>query len=74
MNTKAVALGAVLVIAATGKKPDDGRTVELNGGLEAQILALGRNSKGVRARLTVSMKIANKGKDHAFLPLHACLR
>lgn len=40
-------------------------TVELNGGLQAQIISMGRD----RGSLTVAVKITNTGKDHAFMLL-----
>ena len=43
------------------------QSVKLNGGLVAEILSLGRSAD--QQFLTISMRIANKGKDTAYLML-----
>jgi hypothetical protein len=43
------------------------RTVKLNGGLEAEVLALGRSAN--HQNLSVSMRISNKGTSSAYLLL-----
>src|ERR1017187_7488045 len=66
MTAKILASCLLLVAAASAQEKP---TVELNGGLEAQLLALGRNSKGSRPVLTAAVKITNKGQDNVFLLL-----
>jgi len=57
----------VLSVAAVAQKPQENPTVQLNGGLEAQILSLGRSNKGYRIDLNAAIKITNTGKDTAFI-------
>jgi len=51
----------VLLVATAAAQ--EAPTVELNGGMQAQLLSLGRKGYGV----TAAFKIANKGQDHVFL-------
>lgn len=62
-------LASCLLLVATAAAQEPKATVQLNGGLEAQLLTLGRNSKGPRPVLTAAVKITNKGQDNVFLLL-----
>jgi len=72
MKPKRVALASwavvVLAAAAVAQKPPENPTVDLNGGLQAQIISVGVNPK--LPSLTMSIKISNKGKSTAFLLLY----
>ncbi len=46
-----------LAVAAVAQKPAENPTVQLNGGLEAQILSLGRSNKGFRISTTSPTQI-----------------
>ena len=61
-------LASCLLLVATASAQEPKPTVELNGGLEAQLLTLGRG-KGSRPVLTAAVKITNKGQDNVFLLL-----
>jgi len=67
MTPRLVTAGLLTVLVAAGQKQAN-PTVDLNGGLQAQILTLGRNDAPHPA-LTATVKITNTGKDHAFLLL-----
>jgi hypothetical protein len=54
-------LASYVLLAAAQETP----TVELNAGMQAQLLSLGRQGYG----LTAAVKITNKGQDHVFLLL-----
>ncbi|MEP6962906.1 MAG: hypothetical protein ABI995_12560 [Acidobacteriota bacterium] len=56
-----------LLSASTGFAQE--RTVKLNGGLEAELITLGRDATGYN--LSASLRIANKGKSIAYLLLVA---
>lgn len=70
MLSKLVGAGVLLALAAAGQKADENRTVQLNGGLQAQILSLGRDSSTPRPVLTAAIKISNTGQNHAFVMLY----
>jgi hypothetical protein len=61
MTAKLLASCLLLVAGAAGQQNP---TVELNGGLEAQLLTLGRDARSI---LTAAVRITNKGQDHVFL-------
>src|SRR5271166_647445 len=61
MRVNTLASFLLVVAAAAGQAP----TVELNAGLQARIISLGRD----RGYLSVGVKITNSGKDHAFMLL-----
>lgn len=56
-----------LAVSAVAQKPQDFPKVELNGGLEAQMLSLGRSGNGHRPDLNSAIKITNAGKNTAFI-------
>jgi hypothetical protein len=59
-----------LAVAAVAQKPQDFPKVELNGGLQAQIMSIGMNTRNaLHPTLTMSIKITNTGKSTAFLLL-----
>ena len=61
----------VLAVAAVAQKPTENPPVDLNGGLQAQIVSVGMNTKWpLHPTLTMSIKISNKGKSTAFLLLY----
>jgi hypothetical protein len=57
----------VLAVAAVAQKPQDFPKVELNGGLEAQMLSLGRSGNGHRPDINSAIKITNTGTSTAFI-------
>jgi hypothetical protein len=61
MTGEILASCLLLVAGAAAQAP----TVELNGGLQARIISLGRD----RGTLSVGVKITNTGKDYAFILL-----
>ncbi len=64
----------LIVVAAGAQKVEAIPTVELNGGMQAQILSLGRDTKSMgRPMLTATVKIANNGKDYVSLLLFGSL-
>jgi hypothetical protein len=64
MTAKLLASCLLLASAAAAQETP---TVELNGGMQAQLLALGHQRDAV---LTAAVKITNKGQDHVFLLLY----
>lgn len=60
---------SVAVMWAQSSAPTyaEGQLIKLNGGLEAEILALGRDKS--RQHVTVSLKLSNAGQNIAFLAL-----
>lgn len=63
-----VGLAALLLaLASPAQNLSDKPTVELNGGMTAQLLSLSRDPNGGRPVITASVKITNTGKDHVFL-------
>ena len=76
MTAKALGAALLLVTAATAqdKTPTakfdaDVIAVNLNGGLKAQLLSVGRDPVGFAGRpvITAAVTISNPGKDYAFL-------
>ena len=60
-----------LAVAAVAQKPAENPTVDLNGGLQAQIITVGMNTRNaLHPSLTMSVKITNGGKSTAFLLLY----
>lgn len=66
MNSKALSVFFLALLPA-GLAIAQQSTVKLNGGLEAEIVSLGRSDD--HQYLTISMRIANKGRDTAYLLL-----
>jgi hypothetical protein len=62
MTAKLLASCLLLVTFAAAQEIP---TVELNGGLQGQLLSFGRQGRF----LTAAVKITNKGQDHVFLLL-----
>lgn len=63
-----VGLAALLLaLPSPAQNLADKPTVELNGGMTAQLLSLSRDPNGGRPVITASVKITNTGKDHVFL-------
>src|ERR1035438_8759323 len=57
-------IASCLLLVATAAAQET-PTVELNGGMQGQLLSLGRQGYG----LTAAVKIANKAQDHVFVLL-----
>jgi hypothetical protein len=70
MTAKFVA-SSCLLLAATAAAQDN-RTVDLNGGLQAQMLSWARDTSG-RPTVTAAVKITNSGKDNVFLMFYGSL-
>jgi hypothetical protein len=75
MKLKRIALASwavvILAVAAVAQKPQENPVVNLNGGLQAQIISAGMNAKWpLHPSLTMSIKITNTGKTTAFLLLY----
>jgi hypothetical protein len=70
MTAKMISVSVLAVFAAAGQ---DNRTVDLNGGLRAQVLSVGRDSSGFRPVVTAAVKITNTGKDYVFLMFYGTL-
>jgi hypothetical protein len=70
MTPRAIGAAFLLVVAAAAQKSDDNPTVELNGGMTAQLLTLGRDSSGVRPVVTAAVKITNTGKNYVLLMIY----
>ena len=62
MTARLIASCLLLVATAAAQETP---TVELNGGMQGQLLSLGRQGYG----LTAAVKIANKAQDHVFVLL-----
>ena len=71
MRGKRIVVFSLLAFAAAAQEQDK-RLVELNGGLTAQLLSLGRDTSG-RPTITAAVKIANTGKDYVFLMVYGSI-
>jgi len=64
------AVAVVLAVSAVAQKPADNAVAQLNGGLEAQIVSAGLNTRdAIHPRVTIAMKLSNKGSSTAFVLL-----
>jgi hypothetical protein len=62
-----VSLALLLVLPAAAQSSGDKPTVELSGGMRAQLLSFARNPNGGPAGITATVKITNISKDYLFL-------
>jgi len=69
MLVKYLGTAGIFVLAAAAQ---ENRTVALNGGLQAQMLSLGRTTSG-RPVITAAVKITNTGKDNVFLMFYGSI-
>jgi hypothetical protein len=67
MISRAFAMCFMCLLAAASASAQQSSVVKLNGGLEAEILSLGRSAD--HQFVTISMRISNRGKDTAYLML-----
>ena len=67
VTVKVIGLALLLVLPSAAQSSGDRPTVELSGGMKAQLLSFARNPGGGASGLTATVKITNTGKDYVFL-------
>src|ERR1039457_4176583 len=70
MRAKLLASCLLVAVSAAGQDANlqkRTRSAELNGGLHAEVISLGRNNEGPRPVLTASIKITNTGTNYVYL-------